>query len=106
MSSNARENATERLLRASPSSKIRASRRWTTNTLSSARIEVLQQKNAQLSTTAADLGGRLAEATGDLQSALGRITQLQQQIDWFKRQLSWSMFCGGLVNIPRSKSST
>ena len=34
-----------------------------------------------------DLGERLSEATGELQSALGRITQLQQQVDWFKRQL-------------------
>ena len=55
--------------------------------MSSARIEVLQQENAQLSATVADLGERLSEATGELQSALGRITQLQQQVDWFKRQL-------------------
>ena len=34
-----------------------------------------------------DLTERLAEATGQLQSALGRVTQLQQQLDWFKRQL-------------------
>ena len=55
--------------------------------MSSARIEVLQQENAQLSATVSDLGERLSEATGELQSALGRITQLQQQVDWFKRQL-------------------
>ena len=55
--------------------------------MSSARIEVLQQENARLSATVADLGERLSEATGELQSALGRITQLQQQLDWFKRQL-------------------
>ena len=55
--------------------------------MSSARIEVLQQENAQLSATVSDLGERLSEATGELRSALGRITQLQQQVDWFKRQL-------------------
>ena len=55
--------------------------------MSSARIEVLQQENAQLSATVAELGERLSEATGELQSALGRIAQLQQQLDWFKRQL-------------------
>ena len=55
--------------------------------MSSARIEVLQQENARLSATVADLGERLAEATDQLQSALGRVTQLQQQLDWFKRQL-------------------
>ena len=55
--------------------------------MSSARIEGLQQENAQLSATVADLGERLSEAAGELQSALGRITQLQQQVDWFKRQL-------------------
>ena len=55
--------------------------------MSSARIEVLQQENALLSAMVADLGERLSEATGELQSALGRITQLQQQVDWFKRQL-------------------
>ena len=55
--------------------------------MSSARIEVLQRENAHLGATVADLGERLAEATGELRSALGRNTQLQQQLDWFKRQL-------------------
>ena len=53
----------------------------------SAQVEALQQENAHLSATVADLGERLAQATGHLQSALGRITQLQQQVDWFTRQL-------------------
>ena len=48
--------------------------------MSSAHIEVLQQENAR--PTAA-----ISELTGHLQSALGRVTQLQQQLDWFKRQL-------------------
>ena len=47
---------------------------------STSHIEGLQQENARLSATVADLSGQL-------QSALGRITQLQQQLDWFKRQL-------------------
>ena len=55
--------------------------------MSSARIEVLQEENARLTAAVSDLGERLAEATGELQSALGRVTQLQQQLDWFKRQL-------------------
>ena len=55
--------------------------------MSSARLEVLQQENARLTVVVSDLTDRLAEATGELQSALGRVTQLQQQLDWFKRQL-------------------
>ena len=53
----------------------------------SAQVEALQQENAHLSATVADLGERLAQATGNLQSALGRITELQRQVDWFTRQL-------------------
>ena len=55
--------------------------------MSSTGIEVLQQENARLNATVSDLGERLAEATGQLQTALGRVTQLQQQLNWFKRQL-------------------
>jgi len=55
--------------------------------LPSAQVEALQQENAHLSATVADLGERLAQATGNLQSALGRITELQRQVDWFTRQL-------------------
>ena len=55
--------------------------------MSSTGIEVLKQENVRLNATVSDLGERLAEATGQLQTALGRVTQLQQQVDWFKRQL-------------------
>ena len=55
--------------------------------MSSAHIDVLQQENNRLSATVSDLGERLSEATGQLKTALGRVTQLQQQVDWFKRQL-------------------
>lgn len=46
----------------------------------SAQVEALQQENAQLTAAVSDLAGQL-------RSALGRITQLQQQVDWFTRQL-------------------
>ena len=46
----------------------------------SAQVEALQQENAHLSATVSDLAGQL-------QSALGRITELQRQVDWFTRQL-------------------
>lgn len=48
--------------------------------MSQVRIEALQQENAQLSATVADLSERL-------NSALGRVGLLQQQVDWFAKQL-------------------
>ena len=48
--------------------------------LPSASIEHLEQENAWLAATVSKLAGQL-------QSALDRATQLQRQLDWFKRQL-------------------
>ena len=55
--------------------------------MSSVRIEILQEENARLIAAVAGVTGQLADLAGQLQSALGRVTQLQQQLDWFKRQL-------------------
>lgn len=48
--------------------------------LPSASIEHLEQENTRLAATVSELAGQL-------QSALDRATQLQRQLDWFKRQL-------------------
>ena len=48
--------------------------------MSSTRFEILQRENARLSTEIADLAEQL-------QSTLSPLTQLRQQVDWFKRQL-------------------